>query len=311
MGGIGCIINPNSGGRKSRQIDGLKEIIDGYGILKITNNIEELAAVAEEFQKEGIEYVLIKGGDGTIHRVITAFANQYGEAELPKFFLLCGGTMCTLAKSLGLNGDPVKNCQSFISCYLAKLKFPIINQQTVMWNEKVGFMTGAGAVSSFLALYYDESGAGPWQATKVIAKGIGSLVARGEYVKRMFQSMCCRITIDGNELGPHEHKALLISTIKGIGLGFKPTPLAYDKFGHFHCLVADLELKAWEVLLNAPAIYLGRVLKNPKVHNFVASKVVIEPYEKFKYTIDGEVYLADPLCVLKVQTGPVIQFVKV
>ena len=62
----------------------------------------------------GIELVASAGGDGTNHQTISGLVHTYGDAKLPYFAMLRGGTMNTVANSFGI---PRHRPETLLSLY--------------------------------------------------------------------------------------------------------------------------------------------------------------------------------------------------
>ena len=50
--------------------------------------------------------IAVHGGDGTLHRTITALGRAFGDDPIPPIAILCGGTMNVVATSLGIRERP-------------------------------------------------------------------------------------------------------------------------------------------------------------------------------------------------------------
>src|SRR3954470_14930223 len=107
MPGIGLITNPRS--RVNQRDPGrarrLSYLVGSHGNAEATKSIDDLYRVCEEFKKERIDVLGISGGDGTLHHTLTAMLSTYGEQPMPMIAILRGGTMNTVANSLGIKGE--------------------------------------------------------------------------------------------------------------------------------------------------------------------------------------------------------------
>src|SRR5687767_3479206 len=109
MSGIGVVLNPKS--RKNVKdpgaADRLARQLGDHGILRQVGSIDELYRAAEDFKRLDIDVLGISGGDGTNHVTITGFINVYDGSALPQLAFLRGGTMNTVASSIGVpRGKP-------------------------------------------------------------------------------------------------------------------------------------------------------------------------------------------------------------
>ncbi len=305
MAGIGIIHNPFAKGNLKRPWVGAKlsAMLEDVGVFRETKNINELPDVAQEFKEKDVEIIAVNGGDGTLHLVLSAFVKAYGDHPLPKVMSLRGGTMNTVSNSLKIKGKTVGILEKAVQKYKAGEPFTERQQHLIKVNEKYGFLSGAGTVAKFLDAYYSGSSTGPWQATKLVAKMINGAVMRNEFIKDLFGAVPCRVSVDGNDLGQDGYNVMLGCTIVELGLGFKPTPHAYDKPGHFHFVATT----AHPIIFakKAPTLWKGGDVVHPEIqHNGVAATVTITPSQKMRWMIDGELY--DTEEPLHYSVGPTI-----
>lgn len=294
MAGIGIIHNPFAKGNLKRPwiAKEIKQLVEGVGVFRETRNINELPAVAEEFIKQGIDTIAVNGGDGTLHLVLSAFVNVYKDRPLPRVMSLRGGTMNTMSNSLKIKGKTISILKKAVEKYKSGEPFSEKQQHLLKINDKYGFMSGAGVIANFLDAYYGGSSTGPWQAAKLVSKAIASALIGGEYSKNLFKPAPWRVRVDGKALEPPAYTVLLACTIRELGLGFVPTPRAYDKPDHFHFFVSTI--KPFKLVPMLPSIWLGHDLKHSSIQHTDATKeAVIEPQGCQRWMIDGEMYDAN------------------
>src|SRR5579871_3462488 len=106
MPGIGLITNPRSRAnvRDPSKTRKLGYLIGSHGTAEATTSLDDLYRVCEELKRARIDVLAISGGDGTLHHTLTAMIKTWGDQELPQVAVLRGGTMNTVANSLGIRG---------------------------------------------------------------------------------------------------------------------------------------------------------------------------------------------------------------
>ena len=109
MSGIGVVINPKS--RRNLRDPGaalrLARQLGDHGVVRAAHFIDELYRIAADFRRDNIDVLAISGGDGTNHVTLTGFIDVYGGHVMPQVALLRGGTMNTVANSVGVrHGRP-------------------------------------------------------------------------------------------------------------------------------------------------------------------------------------------------------------
>ena len=130
MPGIGVVLNPRSRRnlRDPRAADRLARRLGDAGVVRQANSIDELYRIAEDFRRNDIDVLAISGGDGTNHVTLTGFIDVYGGATMPQVALLRGGTMNTVANSVGVcRGRPEGLLGRLIRGYAERASEPLEN----------------------------------------------------------------------------------------------------------------------------------------------------------------------------------------
>ena len=70
-----------------------------------TRTLVDLEQVAEAIAARGTGAVVLAGGDGSYMAGVSALAHAYGSRPLPPIALAPGGTVCTVARNLGMTGS--------------------------------------------------------------------------------------------------------------------------------------------------------------------------------------------------------------
>ena len=117
---IGVVLNPKSRRnlRDPRAATRLARTLGDHGVVREARSIDELHRIAEDFKRLRIDILGISGGDGTNHVTLTGFINVYGGMALPQIAFLRGGTMNTVANSVGVRGRPGIGCRRGAGCRL-------------------------------------------------------------------------------------------------------------------------------------------------------------------------------------------------
>jgi len=309
MPGIGIIHNPFARGNLKRPwvAEKLRRILGDEGIVVQTRNIHELPAVAEKFKQDGIEIMAVNGGDGTLHLTLSAFIKVFGEQPLPKLMSLRGGTMNTMTTSLKLKGKTLEICSQAVERYRRGEPFELLDQPLVRINDKYGFMSGAGLATNLLEAYYSGTNTGPIEGAKIVAKVVISALTGTDYAKKLFALAQAEIIVDGEPVPFQEFTVILGCSIVEIGLGFKPTPRAYDQPGHYHFVAT--RISSLGVARRLHLVHGGKDIIHPDFFSRVAQQAEIRPKGKFRYTIDGELY--DTEEPVTISAGPVVKVVKI
>src|SRR5580692_5225893 len=207
MSGIGVVLNPKS--RRNLRDPGaatrLARRLGDHGVLRTARSVEELYRIAEDFRRVDIDVLAISGGDGTGHVTLTGFLDVYGGGAMPQVALLRGGTMNTVANSVGVaRGKPEGLLARLIRAYAARASEPLAGVERHVLHvtpldkgdAHYGFLFGTGVVQGFMSEYYRGGDPSPLVAAKTLARGIGSALIGGETIRRMAQPFRGSVRLD-------------------------------------------------------------------------------------------------------------------
>jgi len=302
MSKVAVLLNPRSGGGAfdERRIEGLRAIAGSRAVLFVTEERELVQAVAEGVLERGVETVGVIGGDGSVSGVLTALRNAYGPAPLPHIALLRGGTMNTIANSLGVRrGKP----EDLLRRLLATPTTPLIERNTLVVENRLGFLfTGAVMVGFLRALYASEHGdRGPLGALKLLARGSFQTFAGGELLSTMEHPLVATLRVDGEQHPQRRYSVLGAATVEQIGLGFRPFPRAAEGRDQFQLFAFHGPLQA--LARQLPRIRRGLPIQKGMGFDPLARHLVIETAgEPIPYALDGDIFEAGSK--LSVQAGP-------
>jgi diacylglycerol kinase (ATP) len=305
---IGVVSNPRA--RKNAadpaRIERLKRILDKEGIVREARTFEEIADIALEFRRSEIDILAIDGGDGTLHHTLTAFIPVFSEADLPLIALLRGGTMNTIANSLGIKGLSEVILQQTIRGSKGWAPLEVVRTNALGVNDRYGFIFGMGFPVNLLNAYYRGGGRGRWKTVRVLLKILLSTLDRERAESNFFLPLEADIWLDGEKLPMGRYTAILGSTVKGVGLGFKPTRWAGEKEGLFQILCLNMGPK--RMAMNALKVLLAMELRDERLLNRMATRAVISLKKAADMQIDGEIFRNQG--EIRLRIGPAIQFIK-
>ncbi|GBD26570.1 hypothetical protein HRbin30_01902 [bacterium HR30] len=310
MAGIGVIVNPHAGGNRANKelVPKLEEALKQRGFVAVPETLEELELTARRCAEEQVDIVAICGGDGSFFRGLSALVRAYGSQSLPLFLPLRGGSMNTIARSVGVRaGGPVKVLAHVAEVYAAGRPLRATERQLLqIARDHYGFMVGCGVIVNFLQVYYSGQGRGPRAAALWLVRAILSGLIHGTLARRILQGFRADMTCDGERVPHRNYNVLYASTITDIGLGFVPTYLATRKRGYFHLLAGYVT--ASQVILRLHRLRGGCPLEIPTLYDNLAREVRVEFERPTHYTIDGDVLEAT--AALELRAGPVLTIVQ-
>jgi diacylglycerol kinase family enzyme len=318
VSGIGVVLNPKSRRnlRDPRAASRLARRLGDHGVVREARTIDELYRIAEDFRRVDIDILAISGGDGTNHVTLTGFLDVYGGATMPQVALLRGGTMNTVANSVGVRrGRPEGLLGRLIRDYAQRATAPLENvERHVMriargegGKPQYGFLFGTGVVAGFLAEYYRDGDPTPLVAAKTLVRAVGSALVHGETIRRMAEPFRGSVALDdGTHWNERNYLTVTAGTIAHIGLNFKPFRRYDERPSTFHIL--GIYASPASVVQELPRIHRADPLRPGKAYEALASRAVVTSAAgPVRYMIDGDLH--EGAGELEVAIGPRVRLV--
>jgi diacylglycerol kinase family enzyme len=314
-GEIAVFVNPRS--RENRKNPGLaRELaaaVGDAGRVLAPGSLEELATLAAGVRAAPPGVIAVHGGDGTLHKVMTALGGAFGDTPLPPLAVLRGGTMNVVASSLGIVTKPAPFLRILAETARAGAPLELLPRRCLRIGEHLGFVFGNGLAANFLGEYYADDAYGPKRAAWLLAKTLASAVWRGPFVRKIFKRFEGEVRVDGELLPRTRFVGVNAATVREVGLGFKLNHRADDdpeRFGVLAIHGSPLSLAA-----DVVAVRSGRGIAAARAFSAVASTLEITPAAtggqppEMSYTIDGDLYRVS-VPSLKLSVGPRVLFVR-
>jgi diacylglycerol kinase (ATP) len=323
MSGIGVVLNPKS--RRNLRDPGaalrLSRRLGDHGVLRTAGSVEELYRIAEDFRRVDIDVLAISGGDGTGHVTLTGFLNVYEGHTMPHVALLRGGTMNTVANSVGIqHGKPEGLLSRLARAYAERATMPLANvERRVMrigpanpssaGSHHYGFIFGTGVVYGYIAEYYRGGEPSPLVAAKTLAHGIGSTLVRGEMIRRMAAPFRGSVSLDdGTTWEERDYLSVAAGTIDQIGLAFRPFYRWAERPDAFHLL--GIFASPFQFVCDLPRIRDARPMRPGRTYEATPSHATIRAAERtVRYMIDGDLHETEGEIELSI--GPRVKIVLV
>ena len=306
---VAVFVNPGS--RANRRDPGCAErfarILGDGGRVAAPPSLPLLAEEARHIAGLSPTVIGIHGGDGTLHRTLSALIAAYQPRALPPLAILPGGTMNVVASSLGIRAKPEDVLAQLAADERQGTPPDTLTRRCLRVGQDYGFIFGNGLLSNFLEEYYARGRYGAGRALWIVLRILFSLATTRRYARRVFRRFRGRVHIDGSALARTRLTGIGAATVSEVGFGFKLHHRADDdpeRMGGLAIHGGPLAL-----LLDVLDVRLGRGLSPKRAESFVATRLLIEPEAaETTYTLDGDLYVArGPLTV---ELGPALAIVK-
>jgi diacylglycerol kinase (ATP) len=305
MSGIGVILNPYSRSyrRDPERLKRVGFIVGDKGSCHTTDTLEQVHELAQEFKERDIDILGMSGGDGTIHKTLTAFINVYGEKPLPRIALLRGGTMNTIAGQLGIHGTPEYLLSNLILKYHEGEAFEETKVHVLKVNGDHGFLLGLGLPSRFVETYHKGGGYTPARAAWLLFRAMCSALFATRFSQKLNERFDCKLSIDGRPAPFKNYTTIVMGTVPSVGFNFRTLYRARSQTGQFQ--VVAISGTARQTLLTFPRMVLAQPTKSEHVIDEMASTVVMEFEQPVSYMLDGD-FPERPPRRIEVATGPLL-----
>jgi diacylglycerol kinase family enzyme len=310
--GIGLLLNPRAKRhlRDPTLADRLARQLDGEGVVRSAQTLDELAEVVEDFKRLGVELVAVAGGDGTNHVTISGLAEIYAGAELPYFAMLRGGTMNTIANSFGIaRARPEKLLARYRRAYAERAVRPLrfVEPNVLQVGQRYGFIFGTGAIYGFIAEYNQREDRSPAWAAQVLGRAVVTSVTGSGTAQRVSQRWEGKVRFEDGSVFPNgSYFTVGASTCGQIGLGFKPFYRSGELPDRFHML--GIHCSTTTFVRSLPRIWRGKTIGGEHTYEKLTERAVLIGNDgRVPYTLDGDVY--EHVGDLEVSCGPRIRIV--
>lgn len=313
MPGIGIISNPFAkvNKRDPEHNTLMWYVLGNKGQFEVTNTLEELSRVCEEFQSRGIDTVGIVGGDGTISLTLSALRAAYGDAALPRILLLRGGTVNVAASNLGIYGKPKDVMADFLDAYHSGKPLAEMRVTTLLCNGRIGFLFANGLASNFLREFYKNKtnaiGAGVY-----FGRVLGDAFARGRLTgdfRALDTYEPMRIATTPEPLHPPRegtaYTMVFASTLPRMPFGLS----MYRRLvpGERHAEMVAIATRGPALFPQAVRLLLGREFTAPDIHGILFERAELSVEKGHTYSLDGDLLSCED-GKLVMEPGPTFVF---
>jgi diacylglycerol kinase (ATP) len=304
------IVNRHAGSirRDPKLADQMRAACGRHASLHVTQDLEELYAVAGAAAGRGVTTIGLVGGDGTASATLTAIDRAYGDQPRPAIALLRGGTMNTIASSLGVSHrSPLALLRRTLK--VAHAPNGLIHRRPVMRiGERLGFLFGTGVWYGYLAESYANGQPTRLTNATVLGRALASAAINGSTYTRIFDARELDVRFDGGAWETRSYLTVAAGTVADAGFGFRPFHRALDSDQRFQLFA--IRGRATDVLVDLPGIWFGRGLSPDTAYNTTTSWAELRSTNgPFGYAVDGDLSTAQN--TLRLELGPVFRFLRI
>lgn len=278
--------------------------------------LAELEETARHIHRDMPNIVAIAGGDGTIHRTLTAILRNLVDAHgaaLPEILIIPVGTMNNVASALGATRfPPVAFAERIVAKINAHVPLDYVHAYPLRVNGEYGFLYGAALPVHLLERYYaGGTTVGAMRGFQIVAgtlldELLGLLPFRRSHqllTKPVHARVVLPVIHGAVANPPTTHTGLMVAAIDQVGVGCRAMPDARKVPGKF--MVRSTQLSFLGLIGNLLRIWTGQSL--PSTFDAVTPKVIIEYTEPTVTMVDGD--LKPPTTRDVIECGPMLKFI--
>ena len=275
----------------------------------------DLPSAVHRIKEEGINLLMVNGGDGTMQRLITDLIKSIPENDLPIILPLRGGTTNTIAGNIGVRKNPIDTVRiimDHVELYnrgektLSTLPLRPLKITDKVHGTKYGFLFLNGLIHKVQQLFYQQENPTFSTVVNLVTTMIGGYTIRNKNVTKYFSKTAAEIYIDSVKYPEEKHLLTIASPLQKLLLWFKPfyNPDAkgVDRF-YFIATSAD----PWVIIKNLRIFSTGKQIP-PRTFNDTAAHISIKA--EGGYALDGEM-INDKHTELELDQGPLMKFLVV
>ncbi|RMG20626.1 MAG: diacylglycerol kinase family lipid kinase [Bacteroidetes bacterium] len=279
------IINPVSGGGRSKKLwPKIEAQLRDYGLVfqrMFTQDAGDATRLARQAIEQGYRKLLVIGGDGTIHEVVNGICGQ--TAVSSRRILLAVIPAGTGSDWVKMHGIPRH--------YRRAVKLLVEGKNIFQDAGLIGYQRDGHPCTRYFSnvagLAYDAYVVRRTQNKARTGLG-GSIYYLWKVLSSMFSFPPAELQLKGLER-PWSGKVFCLNVAIGryVGGGMHIAPLSIPDDGNFDITLIRA-ISPWEVLLNLPKLYNGRLYRHRKIEHFRGASLMVDARPQVPVEADGE-----------------------
>ena len=300
------LINPNAwfNAKHPAQRLLLRRLFEPLGETAETRSAEELPLLLRRWREQGVDLLVVSGGDGAFHQVVQEVVRLWPRGELPRILPLHGGTIGVIARAVG-SLDPLATVEAL---KLGLARGDVLRKTdlaTLCIGERVAFNFGIGVFSFLTQEYARKTWRGPWGVRRVAARMLSSALINGEFSRRAMRTWRGEVSLNGVAVDPHEFVGVYASGVDNMWefKGFQRQPIPA---GQFRTMRINTTPRGFVKGIVPFAMGWNIAVSPARIET--ASALFVRAEEPYSFLADGEFYQqTEPLWV---KSGPVLEVIQ-
>lgn len=182
------------------------------------------------FEQEGVELLVLNGGDGTLQRALTRIVGAKARSWLPLVAPLRGGRTNTSALSMGVQRDPARGLEALIAAARSGTLEERIDERPVLrvdlgtQSVQYGTFFGAGILYNAIHLTLDRFPQGRAQGFLGASLTTSTLIGRAMLGRSggVLSPEKCELLLDGEPVETREFLLVMATTLDRLFMRMNP-----------------------------------------------------------------------------------------
>jgi diacylglycerol kinase family enzyme len=264
----------------------------------VSARLEEIAPALAGLLDRGIDSLVIVGGDGTFPHTLSHLLGRRDPAALPAIVPTRGGTVNTIARSLGARGAPDETLAQLLRGELREQPRAVVRVAADGGAPLFGFLFVNGVGVRFLELYY-AGAMGPAGALSVVGRLCASALVGGPLARRAFAAFEADLEVDAAAIDQRHFTVIAAGAVRHLGLGFAPLHTAGSDPERIH--LATTDASAARIALELPRLRAGS--RGGSLAHFACRNATLTLAAPLAWSLDAELFPPARRLVITAQPG--------
>jgi diacylglycerol kinase (ATP) len=320
---IGLLYNPLGGRNRSGGLAPLLKVAVGDRRIRVRGGTTpvQMAGALAELAADGVDLLVVSGGDGTLQVVLTELIRERPFAVPPRLAVLASGTTNMSAGDLGLRGRPHRALARLLLALgdaprwgrgeAEVLRRPLLQVRPAPGRPlQYGLFLGAAGILQGMRFYreqlHDKGIRGELGPALTTARAFYHLLREHSGVLR---PEAVRVALDGEQAQGYDCLVLFVTTLERFFMGLRPF------WGEGPGALRFTLIRHRPRHLLRAARYLLRGRSHPRLSpedGYTSRNAKrVELFLEHGFSLDGEVFESEPAQgPVQVAVGPTLEFVR-
>ncbi len=227
---VGVLTNPRSGGNKKGG-RAIRELLAHWPevLHRQATKPDEVQKVLSDFARDGVELIVVNGGDGTVQAVLTVLGREKLFTKPPLLALLCAGTTSMLPRDVGVAGSPAVALQRILEWSRAANQELVVSSRPILHIQRqdkeplFGMFFGAGAICAGIRIFHSKDNPMGWRGQLMPALTMLRLLLAILFKNHdKLPPLTYKIGFDGHPAEERADLLLFVSSLERLFMGMRP-----------------------------------------------------------------------------------------